>query len=237
MTEHVLFLQGAGSGAYDEDKRLADSLQRALGPRFEVRYPAIPDDGDAPYEQWRQQIERELAGVPGPVVVVGHSVGASVLAKWLSEREDEQAIAGVFLIACPFWGGDGWRYEGYEELELPSGFAAGLPPGMPIYLYHCRDGARDRRRRPPAQRRPVRGGAGHSISALATTERILRSNPSLAGIWAGQRGGIPLPLWTRGIRRSCAGGDETGSVRTPGSGRRTPNSSGSGPENRARGCR
>jgi predicted alpha/beta hydrolase family esterase len=141
MTEHVLFLQGAGSGAYDEDKRLVDSLQRALGPRFEVRYPAIPDDGDAPYEQWRQQIERELASVPGPVVVVGHSVGASVLAKWLSEREDEQAIAGVFLIACPFWGGDGWRYEGYEELELPSGFAAGLPPGMPIYLYHCRDDA------------------------------------------------------------------------------------------------
>jgi hypothetical protein len=47
----------------------------------------------------------------------------------------------VFLIACPFWGGDGWRYEGYEELALAPGFAAGLPPWTPIYLYHCRDDA------------------------------------------------------------------------------------------------
>ena len=139
MTEHVVFIQGAGNGAYDEDKRLAESLRRTLGARFEVRYPAMPNEDDAPYEQWRQQIEHELAGVPGPAVVVGHSVGASVLVKWLSERKGEKAIAGMFLIACPYWGGRGWRYEGYEELALPAGFAAGLPAGMPIYLYHCRD--------------------------------------------------------------------------------------------------
>ena len=59
----------------------------------------------------------------------------------MAERRDEQAIAGVFLVACPFWGGDGWRYEGYEELALPPGFAAALPAGMPVYLYHCRDDA------------------------------------------------------------------------------------------------
>ena len=47
----------------------------------------------------------------------------------------------MFLVACPFWGGDGWRYEGYEELALPPGFAAGLPTEMPVYLYHCRDDA------------------------------------------------------------------------------------------------
>ena len=141
MTEHVLFIQGAGRGAYDEDKRLAESLRRTLGPRFEVRYPAMPNEDDAPYEQWRQQIEQELADVGGPVVLVGHSVGASVLMKWLSERKDKKALAGVFLVACPFWGGDGWRYEGYEELALPPGFAAGLPPWTPVYLYHSRDDA------------------------------------------------------------------------------------------------
>ena len=138
MTEHVVFIQGAGRGAYDEDKRLAESLRRTLGKRFEVRYPAMPNEDDAPYEQWRQQIEHELADVPGSVVV-GHSVGASVLIKWLSERKGEQAIAGMFLIACPFWGGDGWRYEGYEELELSAGSAARFPARMPIFLYHCRD--------------------------------------------------------------------------------------------------
>jgi predicted alpha/beta hydrolase family esterase len=139
MTGHLLFIQGAGHGAYDEDKLLVESLWRALGSSIEVHYPAMPNEGDAPYEQWRQQIEQELADTPGPVVIAGHSVGASVLMKWLSERRDETAIAGVFLIASPYWGGDGWRYEGYEQLALPPGFAASLPAGMPIFLYHCRD--------------------------------------------------------------------------------------------------
>src|SRR4051812_46860134 len=70
MTKHVLFIQGAGLGAYDEDQQLAESLRRALGPRFEIRYPSMPNEDDAPYEQWRQQIEQELAAVPGPVVIV-----------------------------------------------------------------------------------------------------------------------------------------------------------------------
>src|SRR5690242_5105609 len=123
MTGHVFFIQGAGRGAYDEDEQLADSLRRALGPRFKVHYPAMPNEDDPTYGPWRQQIEQELAGVPEPVMLVGHSAGASVLVKWLSERQDEKTIAGVFLVACPFWGGDGWRYEGYEDLELPPGFA------------------------------------------------------------------------------------------------------------------
>ncbi len=139
MTEHVLFIQGAGSGAYDEDHRLAESLRTSLAQRFEMRYPRMPHEDDAHYAEWRQQIEHELAGMPGPVVVAGHSVGASVLMKWLSERQHERPIAGAFLLACPFWGGDGWRYEGYEELELQPGCAARLPAEMPIYVYHCRD--------------------------------------------------------------------------------------------------
>ncbi len=141
MTMHLLFIQGAGAGAYDEDKHLADSLQRALGPHVEVRYPAMPNEDDAPYEQWRQQIEQELAVMPAPVVLAGHSVGASVLIKWVSEWQEEWPIAGLFLAACPFWGGDGWRYEGYEELALSPGFGDRLPKGLPVSLYHCRDDA------------------------------------------------------------------------------------------------
>lgn len=139
MTQHILFVQGAGSGAYDEDILLADSLQQNLGQHFDVHYPRMPNEDDAPYAQWRQLIDDELASIRGPVFVVGHSVGASVLAKWLSERQDERPIGGVFLAACPYWGGDGWRYDGYEELELKPEFAARITSGLPISLYHCRD--------------------------------------------------------------------------------------------------
>jgi predicted alpha/beta hydrolase family esterase len=48
-------------------------------------------------------------------------------------------IAGIFLIATPYWGGDGWRYEGYERVALPMGFAAKLPNGTALFLYHSRD--------------------------------------------------------------------------------------------------
>lgn len=139
MTTDVLFIQGAGEGAYDADKALAASLRKALGTEYEVHYPAMVDEDNAPYDQWTQQIEQELAGMQGAIVLAGHSVGASVLIKWLSETEVKQPIAGIFLTATPFWGGDGWRYEGYEELELPQGAADKVPKDAPIFLYHCRD--------------------------------------------------------------------------------------------------
>jgi uncharacterized protein len=139
MKKHVLFIHGAGEGAYEADKQLAASLQHSLGPEYEVHYPAMPDEENAPYEQWKHQIEKELATMQGPIVLIGHSVGASIVIKCMSELEVKKPIAGIFLIANPFWGGNGWRYEGYEELALPKGFAARLPKGASLFLYHSRD--------------------------------------------------------------------------------------------------
>ncbi len=135
--QHVLFIQGAGQGAYEEDKKLVASLQQALGPEFKVDYPAMPDEDNAPYDHWKQQIEKELAAMAEPAILVGHSVGASIIIKCINEIEVKKGIAGIFLIAAPFWGGNGWHYDGYEVLELPKGFAARLPQGVPIFLYHC----------------------------------------------------------------------------------------------------
>lgn len=139
MTKHVLLIQGAGKSAYEEEKKLTESLKKALGTDYEVRYPAMVDEENAPYEQWKQQIKKELAAMQEPIMLVGHSVGTSVIIKSMSDTEVKQRIAGIFLIAAPFWGGGGWRYEGYEELALPKGFAANLPRGVSIFLYHCRN--------------------------------------------------------------------------------------------------
>ena len=139
MAKQVLFIQGAGVGAYHEDKKLAGSLQQALGADYDVQYPAMPDEDNAPYEQWKQQIETELAAMSGPVLLVGHSVGASILAKCLTEIAVNTPVAGIFLASTPFWGGDGWQYEGYQQLELPKDLAAKLPQDTPIFLYHSQD--------------------------------------------------------------------------------------------------
>jgi predicted alpha/beta hydrolase family esterase len=72
-------------------------------------------------------------------ILIGHSLGGSFLLKYLSEEKIERAIAGIFLLAIPYWGGDGWRYEGYESIALRKDFASKLPRGAPIFLYHSRD--------------------------------------------------------------------------------------------------
>ncbi len=139
MKKQVIFIQGAGEGAYKEDQLLADSLGQALGTDYEIIYPEMPDEENAPYEKWTEKLIKEIAALTGPIILVGHSIGASTLAKFLSEGKLKKPIHGIFLIANPFWGGDGWLYEGYEELELPQNPSANFPKNAPIFLYQCQD--------------------------------------------------------------------------------------------------
>jgi len=139
MKQQILFIQGGGEGAYQEDEKLVASLRNALGDAYKVRYPQMPNESDPDYEAWKVQIIKELTALEGEVMLIGHSLGASFLLKYLAEEKLEKHIAGIFLMATPYWGGDGWQYEGYERVTLPEGFASKLPRGGPIFLYHSRD--------------------------------------------------------------------------------------------------
>jgi predicted alpha/beta hydrolase family esterase len=142
MPKQVLFLQGGGDDAYAADAALAASLRQQLGDTYTVHYPAMADEGNPTYENWKQGIEDTLASIDGPVILVGHSLGSSMALKYFAETTVQQEFAGIFLLATPYWGGDdGWRYDGYEELVLPEDLADKLPTGAPVFLYHCRDDA------------------------------------------------------------------------------------------------
>jgi serine hydrolase len=136
MKKHVLFIQGAGEGAYDEDAKLADSLQDALGVQYHVIYPKMPNEEDPEDKAWMTQISKELEPLDGKVVLVGHSAGGAVLLKYLLRERIPKSITGVFLISIPYWGPED---EQGDEYLLHEGFASRLPIGMPIFLYHSRD--------------------------------------------------------------------------------------------------
>jgi predicted alpha/beta hydrolase family esterase len=138
MTKQVLFLHGAGDGAYEEDMKLTESLRYALGSEYNVMYSAM-SEVDVGYEDWKPHMEELLAEIQGPVILVGHSVGGSMLLKYLSEVKIAKPLAGIFLLAVPFWGGDGWRYEGYEALTLPADLEAKLPKDAKVFMYQCQD--------------------------------------------------------------------------------------------------
>jgi len=136
MKKQVLFIQGAGEGAYEEDKKLAASLQDALGTEYHVLYPQMPNEESPEDKAWMTQISKELAALDGKVIVVGHSAGGAVLLKYLLKENVAKPIAGIFLISIPHWGPED---DEAGEYTLQEGFASQLPKRVPIFLYHSRD--------------------------------------------------------------------------------------------------
>jgi len=136
MNKHILFIQGGGEAGYETDKALVASLQAALGNAYDIHYPEIKPDESAPAFGWLPQIGKNISEATSDVILVGHSFGASMLLKYLSENPVHKKITGIFLIATPFWNGnEDWQ----TGLKLQENFAAGLPAGVPVFFYHCAD--------------------------------------------------------------------------------------------------
>jgi uncharacterized protein len=133
MKKQILFIHGAGG--YEEDKKLVASLGNELGTAYEIHYPRMPDEDDSGYEEWKEQIIKGLSALTGEVILVGHSFGASLLLKYLSEEKIEKSIVALFLIASPYWGTKDWQ----AKYALEENFAARLPKDLQLFFYHSRD--------------------------------------------------------------------------------------------------
>jgi predicted alpha/beta hydrolase family esterase len=133
----VLFVQGGGEGVHDQwDNQLVDSLRSELGPDYEIDYPVMPNEADPKYAAWKRALEREFAALEHGAVVIGHSVGGTILINVLAERTPPSSLGAICLIAAPFIGAGGWKSE---DIEPRSDLAARLPRDVPIFLYHGRN--------------------------------------------------------------------------------------------------
>ena len=130
----VLFIQGGGAGTHDDwDNKLVDSLQRELGDGWEIRYPRMPAEDDPSYAVWGPAIVRAMATLEDGAIVIGHSVGGTILVQQLAEQALDVELAAIVLIAAPFVGDRGWPGD---EFELSSDFGSRLPPGVPVHVFH-----------------------------------------------------------------------------------------------------
>jgi predicted alpha/beta hydrolase family esterase len=118
------------------DSRLAASLQKALGTKYQVNNPPMPSEGAPQYKLWKDAIAQQLSALDGSVILVGHSLGASVLLKYLAEEKVEIPVLGLFLIAAPYWGAKDWDVD---EYKLQPDFATHLRADLPVFLYQSRD--------------------------------------------------------------------------------------------------
>lgn len=135
MKKQVLFIHSAGSqGPHQGSSDLKEYLQKALGDEYNLLDPKMPDPENPKYTLWKAQLEKVFASLDGEMILIGHSLGGSVLLKYLSEEACKQSISGLFMIATPYWGkDDDWRAE---EYTLPENFASKLPRISQIFLYY-----------------------------------------------------------------------------------------------------
>jgi predicted alpha/beta hydrolase family esterase len=136
MARQVLFIHGGGGGAYEADATLAASLRNELGAEYVVRYPEMPDEEEPDYQTWTNIIAAELDAMGSGEILVGHSIGASVVIRAVVDRRVGPSLAGLFLLSAPFWyDHEFWRWD---AVKLPQDAAERIPDGLPVFLYHGR---------------------------------------------------------------------------------------------------
>jgi predicted alpha/beta hydrolase family esterase len=137
MTQQVVFIQGAGEGAHDRwDDKLVSSLERELGDSYALRYPRMPTEAIPKYSTWKDSLLGEFNSLGDGALLVGHSVGGTILLHTLAEQPPLPKLGGVFLISAPFIGEGGWPSD---DIRARTDFSDRLPLGVPVFLYHAID--------------------------------------------------------------------------------------------------
>jgi len=134
MTRRALFVQGGGTGVHDGwDDKLVQSLERELGESYAIRYPRMPNEHEPNYPAWKAALMNEFSLLKDGAILVGHSIGATILLHTLTEQPPTLRVGGLFLIATPFIGAGGWPSDDMQpRLDLSERRCADAP----IFLYH-----------------------------------------------------------------------------------------------------
>lgn len=111
-------------------------LAEVLGEEYEVIQPSMPNKQNARYPEWELWFEKHVPFMQDGVVLVGHSLGGSFLAKYLSEKRLPISILGTFLVAAPYnLDGD----HNLVDFAAPDSLELLAEQGGEIFLYHSTD--------------------------------------------------------------------------------------------------
>lgn len=77
-------------------------LQTNLGPDFQVLTPTMPNKTNARHSEWAAWFENLSSVFTHEIILVGHSLGAIFLAKYLSEHTLPIKIKATIFIAAPY---------------------------------------------------------------------------------------------------------------------------------------
>ena len=82
-------------------------MQAELGEQFAIRYPRMPNEGEPLYATWKAALYKEMKQLDDSAILVGHSVGGTILLHAVAEQRPKRkwrAIvlnAGCWPSSCP----------------------------------------------------------------------------------------------------------------------------------------
>lgn len=139
--QFIDYLKGMKVDLANANKRAwPQLLQESLGPDYEVFWLRMPNRENAKYEEWRIWFSKYVPLIQNGAVLIGHSLGAIFLAKYLATEDVPVTIAGTFLVAAPHTsGGSGEYSRDMGQFTPPDNLEKFAQQGGAIFLYHSKD--------------------------------------------------------------------------------------------------
>jgi predicted alpha/beta hydrolase family esterase len=113
------------------------TLSEDLGDGFEVILPEMPNPLNAKYLEWKIYFDKYIPYFQDNVILIGHSLGAIFLAKYLSENIFPKKLKAVFLLAPPYDDVDA-PYS-LADFTLPADLSKIGQQTKNLFLYHSKD--------------------------------------------------------------------------------------------------
>lgn len=114
-----------------------DKLADRLGAEYQIIRPEMPNKRNARYEEWKIWFEKFFPFLNDELILVGSSLGALFVAKYLAENTFPKKLKAVFLIAGPF--GDNPPEFRLLDFSLPPGLEKLGQQAEKIFLYHSKN--------------------------------------------------------------------------------------------------
>lgn len=124
----VLFVHSAGpQGPGEGSSALLAGLKASLPPQTELVAPQMPHPDSPEAEPWIAACRSAISGVEGDLILLGHSLGGSIILQTLAQSGPPKMLLGVVTLASPFWNAPDWQVESFALTAQDAEKLAGLP--------------------------------------------------------------------------------------------------------------
>ena len=112
-------------------------LRDDLGKKFVVLQPQMPNAINAKYSEWKILFKKISVKLDNKVILLGHSLGAIFLIKYLAENKFPKQVLATILIAPPFE--EKGLNESLGDFILPKNLVGLNKQGGKLIFFHSQD--------------------------------------------------------------------------------------------------